>query len=53
MVAMVLLSCSNDDGPAPMDENAPAVGTYRLIELKVSPQQDVARESTPCNQYDR
>ncbi len=47
LVVMVLFSCSNDDGTAPIDENAQAVGTYQLTELNVSPQQDVNEDGTP------
>jgi len=44
-VTLILIGCSSDDPPA-VDQNAEAVGTYQLIELNVSPAQDVNDDGT-------
>ena len=43
---LLLVSCSNDDGPSTTDDSAKVIGTYNLSAVNVSPAQDVNDDGT-------
>lgn len=46
LLTFAIISCSNDDGPTKESEISKASGTYELIELNVSPPQDIDGDGT-------
>ena len=43
---LFLISCSSDDGGGGTDMNAAVIGTWDMIELNVSPDQDIDNDGT-------
>ncbi|MGI9552139.1 MAG: hypothetical protein ACR2MT_13130 [Aurantibacter sp.] len=46
MLLFIVIGCSSDNSPSGPSETDMAVGTYQLVELNVSPQQDVNEDGT-------
>lgn len=46
---ILLLSCSSDDGPSGNNMNDAIVGTWNLVELNISPAQDIDGDGTPSS----
>lgn len=46
LLTFVIISCSNDNGPAAENEISKASGTYELIALNVNPPQDIDGDGT-------
>ncbi len=45
-VSVILLSCGSDDNSGGNDEPAPVIGVWDLVELNVTPAQDIDQDGT-------